>query len=79
MRISIYRGQVDGTVAPNTAVKPPIKCRQMNRNKCWEEALVSVKLVLLLYVHSHIIRMSNNSYERSILYGYKISESICKD
>ena len=36
LRINIYRGQVDGTVvdlnAPNTAVKSPIKCRQMNRN-----------------------------------------------
>ena len=30
LRINIYRGQVDSTVglnAPNTAVKPPIKCR----------------------------------------------------
>ena len=34
LRINIYRGQIDGTVAPNasnTAVKLPIKCRQMNR------------------------------------------------
>ena len=44
LRINIYRGQVDSTVglnAPNTAVKPPIKCRQMNRNSkfismCWK-------------------------------------------
>lgn len=35
LRINIYRGQIDGTVdhnASNTADKPPIKCRQMNKN-----------------------------------------------
>lgn len=35
LRINIYRAQVEGTVdlnVPNTAGKPPIKCRQMNKN-----------------------------------------------
>lgn len=41
LRINIYRGQIDGTVDPNSAVKPPINCRQLNRSSkfismCWK-------------------------------------------